>query len=301
MKYRIASFIFSLLLTTGLLAQSSARSTSGTAANSSVFSSVNDVQKVSQNILDIVGLKANFDLREANIPNAAAVNYNGKRYILYNPNFMKQLEKTTGTKWAGISVLAHEIGHHLNGHTMSGQGSSPDLELEADEFSGFVLRKMGATEDQAGAAMRTLATNEASRTHPARDNRLYAINEGWEKADAQLAGRTYVAKAKPVPVTTTVASVNTPAITQQAVFDPRSIVALVSFKADASSEFFITKRLNLVRVKDNQASVIGKLASLESDRFPFVIYDESNTQLLVDTAGNIVNKNGYAIGMMTAM
>ena len=34
-------------------------------------------------------------------------------------------------------------------HTLERGGSRPEIELEADEFSGFVLRKMGATLPQA--------------------------------------------------------------------------------------------------------------------------------------------------------
>src|SRR5215213_8487184 len=159
---RILFFFSLLLLSSGMMAQITGRIGSHeniskwSPSATTSFSNVTEGRKIAQEIVDIVGLKANFEVREANIPNAAAVVYGGKRYILYNPNFIIQLEKTTGTKWAGISVLAHEIGHHLNGHTITAAGSQPALELEADEFSGFVLRKMGATLQQAQAAMKAL-------------------------------------------------------------------------------------------------------------------------------------------------
>ena len=38
-----------------------------------------------------------------------------------------------------MTLLAHEVGHHLNGHTIHRGGSTPELELEADEFAGFIL------------------------------------------------------------------------------------------------------------------------------------------------------------------
>src|SRR5690606_36517304 len=80
----------------------------------------------------------------------------------------------------------HENGHHLNGHTLSSRGSNHADELEADEFSGFVLRKMGASLAGAQAAMRVLAEKQASATHPARADRLAHISKGWQQANLQL-------------------------------------------------------------------------------------------------------------------
>ena len=55
------------------------------------FTTAAEGRQIAQQIIDVVGLRANFDVREANIPNAAAVVYSGKRYILYNPAFISQL------------------------------------------------------------------------------------------------------------------------------------------------------------------------------------------------------------------
>jgi len=133
-------------------------------------------------IMAVIGLKPNFELRIANVPNAAAVLIKGKRYILYNPKFMEQINASTGTRWAAISILAHEIGHHLNGHTLGNVGSRPATELEADEFSGFVLRKMGATLTDAQAVMSVIASLKGSHTHPAKKDRLAYIATGWNNA-----------------------------------------------------------------------------------------------------------------------
>ena len=62
-----------------------------------------------------------------------------KRYIIYNSNFMKIANEISNNSWSSISILAHEIGHHLQGHTLNNNGSRPAIELEADKFSGFVL------------------------------------------------------------------------------------------------------------------------------------------------------------------
>lgn len=268
-----------------------------TPANS--FASKAEANGVAQQIMDAVGLKPNFELMPANIPNAAAVVYGGKRYILYNPNFINQLTKTTGTRWAAISVLAHEIGHHLDGHTVTATGSQPQLELEADEFSGFVLRKMGATLQQAQAAMRTIADGRASATHPAQYDRLASIEKGWRHADGQASTRD-VAEAEPAP-----APQQEPEVVRQpqrreiAVAD-RNIIGEVRFNADPSSAYYVTSRYNVVKMTNNQLYVIGKVANLNSTQYPYLIYDENNTQLLVDRTGNIVTKRGQQVGYLRA-
>ena len=81
-----------------------------------------------------------------------------------------------------MALLAHEIGHHLNGHTIRKGGSSPELELEADEFAGFTLHKLGATLKESQKVMHFIAKTKESATHPGRNSRLLAIEKGWTKA-----------------------------------------------------------------------------------------------------------------------
>lgn len=127
-------------------------------------------------ITEAVGLQPRFELRATSqVDNAAAVVYGGKRYLLYNPTFLAAVNQAGHTDWAGISILAHEMGHHLNGHTLRAGGSQPEDELEADEFSGFVLRRLGASLAQAQAALAAVAPEAGSATHPGRTPRLAAI------------------------------------------------------------------------------------------------------------------------------
>src|SRR5215203_1572130 len=270
----------------------------------SPFASSAEGRQIAQGIIDVVGLKANFDIREANIPNAAAVVYGGKRYILYNPNFINQLTKATGTKWAAISVLAHEIGHHLDGHTRTASGSQPQLELEADEFSGFVLRKMGASLAEAQAAMKTLASERASRTHPGQYDRLSSIAKGWKQADAQLTGRNDVATATPPVAKTPDPTVGSrrqgsPNTSGETAISGRYIIGDVRFNSDPNSAYYVTTQYNVVKVANNQLQVVGKLKSLNNSQYPYLIYDNS-TQLYVDARGNILTRRGQAVGSLSA-
>ena len=146
------------------------------------FKSNDDAKDVVKRILDPLGLKPNFEIEASNVQNAVAVIQDGKRYILYSLNFILNIDKSAKTDWASISILAHEIGHHLNGHTLDNEGSRPTTELEADEFSGFALFKMGASLEEAQAAMKTLNNTEGSLTHPPKTARLEAIAVGWNNA-----------------------------------------------------------------------------------------------------------------------
>ncbi|MEO6671765.1 MAG: hypothetical protein ABIN36_19935 [Ferruginibacter sp.] len=136
-------------------------------------------------ILNFSGLSTNFEIFSAPIQNAMATVIDGKRYILYDPKLLQFTDMTSGSYWSSMSILAHEIGHHLSGHTISNSGSKLSNELEADVFSGFVLYKLGATLDQASAAIRTLGSELDTKTHPAKAKRLVSIEKGWRKAYSQ--------------------------------------------------------------------------------------------------------------------
>ncbi|MFZ2901105.1 MAG: hypothetical protein WA004_20915 [Saprospiraceae bacterium] len=151
------------------------------------FASDNEAEDAMRRIMRYTGLPANFTIKAANVPNAAAVLYQEQRFILYNQYFMMRIKDQTQTDWSAMSILAHEIGHHLSGHTLDSQGSRPDKELEADRFSGFVLYKMGATVDEARIAMETLAAETGTATHPPKSARLAAVTNGWLEARNQNA------------------------------------------------------------------------------------------------------------------
>jgi hypothetical protein len=309
MKNRFLLSLFSLFLSVAVMAQTGrigehSNITKWTVPTNS-FNAASQGKQIAQQIIDAIGLKPSFDVQAANIDNAAAVVYGGKRYVLYNPTFINNLVKTTGTEWAAISVLAHEIGHHLNGHTVTARGSQPALELEADEFSGFVLRKMGATLAQAQSAMKTLASAKASRTHPGQYDRLASIEKGWNHADDQLAGRPVrkapeFTQSRIETVQTRDVVRNTPATTtgSRSALDSRYILGDVYFTADPSSTFHVTTNYNLVKVGNSGLSVLGKLAKLNSSQYPYVLYDEANTQLLVDRKGNILTRQGRQVGYL---
>ena len=145
-------------------------------------------KQVVAEIMKYTGLPANFVVVEGKVPNAAAVIMQGpdqvpRRVIAYNPAFMGEvIQATKSNNWAPVSIMAHEIGHHLSGHTIVPGGSQPPIELESDKFSGFVLYKMGAPLADAQRAIATLIPEKDGETHPGRKKRLAAIASGWTEA-----------------------------------------------------------------------------------------------------------------------
>ena len=159
--------------------------------NDSSFVNIPEPRDILSDIVKVTGLQLNFELKEADVLNIEASISHRKRYILYNPSFINWINSITKDKWAVMALIAHEIGHHLNGHTILKTGSKPELELEADQFAGFVLHKLGASLEQAQEVMKYIAKTEASKTHPGRSSRMAAIQTGWNKAasaDEMVAG-----------------------------------------------------------------------------------------------------------------
>ena len=136
-------------------------------------------------ILDYSGLSQNFEIYSAPIKNAVATVIENRRYIIYDPKLLGFADVNSNSYWSSMSILAHEIGHHLQGHTLLQRGSTPAIELQADKFSGHILYKMGASLQQATAAINMFGSNHDTHSHPSKAKRIKAIKTGWEEAESQ--------------------------------------------------------------------------------------------------------------------
>ena len=279
---------------------------------------------VIREITDAVGLKARFELRATReVDNAAAVVYDGQRYLLYNPDFLNAVNRAGHTDWAGISILAHEMGHHLNGHTLRAGGSQPADELEADEFSGFVLRKLGASLAQAQAALATVADDEGSATHPGRTPRLAAIGQGWQRANGQLVASARAAAPSAAPAVIAAApmapSAREPYARQpvrqrptasaddsgemvavsQNTGDAVRLVGQLTFRNDPSQRYYLTNALKVVRVdNEDNAEVVGRITRTTSQTFPFVLTDGQQRRLFITARGDVYDKAGQRVAKL---
>ena len=147
------------------------------------FRSKEVAEKAVDEIVRRSGLKRNFYVMECpNTDNCFAAIQGQTRLIVYDGSFMKKANDLSKSDWGALSILAHEIGHHLQGHTIIEGGSDPAKELEADEFSGFVMYQMGASLKDAQAAINKLTSDYDGGTHPARPKRMAAIKKGYDNA-----------------------------------------------------------------------------------------------------------------------
>lgn len=163
-----------------------------------------DCRDMIEQVMAFTGLPQNFDVTEANVPNAAAAVLLDQqklphRVIAFNPEFIELVRRETGgNPWSAVSIMAHEAGHHLAGHTIQPGGSQPPIELEADKFSGFVLYKMGASREDTLRAINTLVPEAVpgNSSHPGRSQRAAAVGDGWDSACRQT-GRSDCASGVP--------------------------------------------------------------------------------------------------------
>lgn len=147
-------------------------------------------------IVSYAGLPMNFDIYGANINNAMATIVNDRRIILYDPSLFAFADHISNSYWTSMSILAHEIGHHLSGHTLNRKNSGYTNELEADEFSGFTLYKMGASKEQSIIAIKMFGNEVQTETHPSKAARIKAIEQGWMEA----ASLRYEGAVPPPPI-----------------------------------------------------------------------------------------------------
>ncbi|MGO4291098.1 hypothetical protein [Chitinophaga sp. RAB17] len=128
--------------------------------------------------------------------NAASVTIDSLQYIYYNQTFLNQIRgQQEKVKWAIRCIIAHEIGHHVLGHTFPGYRPANleeqrKNELRADHFSAFVIKHFpDATLEDAYEGLRTLdaatytpqtESQESQKPYPILSKRYQAIQEGFD-------------------------------------------------------------------------------------------------------------------------
>lgn len=134
-------------------------------------------------IVQYSGLTPDFTVREdPQVRTAVAYIKGHERVIAYNPAFITTVLDSSHTNWAAVSILAHEIAHHLLGHTLDPSAMRPGDELACDRYSGFILFSMGATLEESLAAIEVAGDPHGTWSHPPKSARCSAIEQGWQEA-----------------------------------------------------------------------------------------------------------------------
>jgi hypothetical protein len=119
------------------------------------FPSNPNVEVLKDEILKNNLIEQNFEFISANVPTISVALQDGKYYILYSRRFFKNADRATQ-----LAMLAHAIGHVVNGHTFTESSQIPgeydsfdchlpsaQEEMEADEWAGYGLCRAGVPEE----------------------------------------------------------------------------------------------------------------------------------------------------------
>lgn len=145
-----------------------------------------EAERIIHWICDLIGVRPNFELLAADFKHrniAMAATRVDQRYVVYDDKWF--LFEENKVSWYTVYVFAHEIGHHIHGHTF---GFNPDRhqgELDADRFGGWVVARLGGGLDQALSFMPSLS-EQGGKTHPPRNLRIQATREGWLAGSAAI-------------------------------------------------------------------------------------------------------------------
>jgi len=140
-------------------------------------------------ILSYTGLTNNFKIYiTPEISSACAGMQGNTRVLLVNQEFMNRMNSATHTDWAKQSIIAHELGHHLNNHSFSASTTKENrkkMEIEADRYSGFLLRLMGADQNDVLLGLDQLSTTIRTENpyYPNLQARQQAISLGYSSAE----------------------------------------------------------------------------------------------------------------------
>lgn len=145
-----------------------------------------DVIEKLEQIADIAGFETNFmvySTKTAGMSVIASINEaNNERIIIYNDAYRQKIAASRNLDWTTIFMIAHEVGHHLAGHTLGNDESKRrQEELSADYFAGFIMAHCYAEKSHVLEAINFLEENPTDGIHPPRIERENKILEGWAK------------------------------------------------------------------------------------------------------------------------
>src|SRR5262249_31767333 len=121
------------------------------------------------------------------VSSVAVASVGGQPALIYNPDYLGSLYRKTNNRWSVIAILAHALGHieGPNAGRTGGEAGTLLSELQADHFAGRSLRRLGASLDDALAAVRagSGSDNANQAIRPSREKRVQEIKDGYTKSD----------------------------------------------------------------------------------------------------------------------
>jgi hypothetical protein len=109
-----------------------------------------------------------------------------RRFFLYNEVFFDSVYSVTKSYEPIKSICFHEIAHHFYRHPLKSRWEAHLHELEADRYSGFQMRLIGATLEESIAAMKYFGNESTSQSHPEKSIRINEIKAGYIDASLRV-------------------------------------------------------------------------------------------------------------------
>lgn len=109
-----------------------------------------------------------------------------RRFFLYNDLFFDSVYDITQSYKSIKSICFHEIAHHLYLHPLKSKWEAHIHELEADRYSGFQMRLIGATLEESIASMEHFGNKKSTASHPEKSIRINEIKAGFFDASLRL-------------------------------------------------------------------------------------------------------------------
>jgi hypothetical protein len=181
----------------------------GDICNSLGFQDNSEAIAALDKICTAAGLSNNYLLVPCpNIGTCLAIIKDDMPMILYDNAFLKKIKSfgfsekniptnnvTSNIDWQSLTILAHELGHHANQHFSKLRSGSEYLlknELEADNFAGKTLHKLGASLEDTKKVFNNLP-EIASFSHPGRAERLLAVERGYNSENSKSVSKKITA------------------------------------------------------------------------------------------------------------
>ncbi len=150
-----------------------------------------------EDILNVLGFDRNFEVMEcpeSKVFRAIKFPHIPSPYIIYdarmlhNYHYSYEYHRDKDKQFISNTLtLAHEIGHIVNLHIIDGFQTNHQLEIEADEFAGAIVYKLGINLYDAieSYEKNQMIREQQTEQHPGRNTRIEALKNGFLKAYAQ--------------------------------------------------------------------------------------------------------------------
>ena len=149
-----------------------------------------EVKYVLRDIEHIIGIKLDLQILESPDlkDNCVSLRYHNQPYIIFSPKFFIQISNLYRNPEPLYAVLGHEVAHHLK-DDLRREGVMVFDEMEADYYSGKILKNIGLDEKELEIAIKFMDNYPEGKSHPPVTERKRKVRQGWQDTPAPESGK----------------------------------------------------------------------------------------------------------------